>query len=503
MTTVVSSHVVPNDRVESILRARDDALVAERQVEPGRFELVEGPFRRWTRTVEVTPVDDDHSRVDQRMRFAVAMPVWGIVGGPAIARMVRRHAVDEHVTPWWLPPDRLSARAADVVSRCCLLAVLGGFVGGLVGQTITFIGTDLHFRVDAQSRALAIIRLGALLTMAGLALADRRGRRPLILWTGIGAAVASTLGALAPDLAWVTASQLACRGLVAISVLLLPILAAEEVPAGSRALTVGVITMSGGLGVGMVLWVLPLADVSTSAWRWIWALSVLAIPATWAVCRGLPESRRFEARAARSATTQAGPAIWNRRLVLFGLIVTLLYFFVTPVQQLQNEFLRHARGFSATRITLFVIGTNTWGGIGVIVGGWIADRRSRHSVAVIALVGLAVGNAAMFAWHGWSMWVASAVGSVIGAATIPSLGVMYPELFDTSGRGTASGILNIAAVVGGALGLAIAGPLIDQRGYGLTFAVLAVAPIVAAVVMKALPETARRELEDISGPNSD
>lgn len=500
MTDSLSSHVVAVGAVDALLEPRDDALVAERRSGPTTFELIDGPFHRWTRTVEVTPLGDGAARVDQRVEFSTAAPLWGIVVGPAIARLVRRHAVSSHITPWWLPPDRLSARAADVVARCCTLAVLGGFVGGLVGQTITFIGTDLGFGVDAQARALAIMRLGALLTMGGLVLADRRGRRPLILWTTVGAAVASSLGALAPTLAWVTASQLACRGLIAIGILLLPILAAEEVPAGSRALIVGIITMSGGLGVGMVLWVLPFADVSTSAWRWIWALSVLVVPATVAVCRGLPESRRFVERAA----TPAGPRtrIWNSRLVVFGLVVALLYLFATPVQQLQNEFLRHGRGFSATRITLFVLGTNTSGGLGIIGGGWIADRRSRHSVAVVALLGLAVGNAAMFASRGWPMWVASAVGSTLGAATIPSLGVMYPELFDTPGRGTASGIINITAVIGGVVGLAVAGRLIDQRGYGPAFWILAIAPVVAAGMLRWLPETARLELEEISGPGA-
>ena len=496
MTVAACTLTLPDSEARSMLQPRDDLLVAERELEPGRFGLVDGPFRSWSREVEVTPLADGMSSVAQRVEFAMALPIWSLLFAPLIRRRLRRHPGSIADRPWWSPPNRLSARAAGVVGSCCLLGVIGGFVGGLVGQTMTFVGSDLGFGVQTQSRALAIIRVGAVLTFLGTALADRRGRRPLILWSIVIAALFAAIGGLGQDVAWITGSQVVCRGLVAVGVLLLPVLAAEEVPAGSRAFVTGLIAMSGGLGVGMVLWVLPFADVSTSAWRWIWALALLAVPATIRICRQLPESHRYTELTPE--TREHAHPILARRLLLFGAAILLLNLFITPIFQLQNEFLRHARGFSATKLAIFLLSTNTWGGIGVIVGGRVADTRSRHLVASVGLGGLAVGNALMYSLSGWPMWAASIFASTIGAATVPSIGVLYPELFGTAGRGTAAGTINIAAVAGGVIGLPLAGSLIETHGYGRTVWFLTLAPLATAVILRWIPETARRSLEEIN-----
>ena len=53
-------------------------------------------------------------------------------------------------------------------------------------------------------------------------------------------------------------------------------------------------------------------------------------------------------------------------------------------------------------------------------------------------------------------------------------------------------------MAGSVCGLMIAGPLVDAHGYGLTFGILAVAPLLAAGLAFAIPETRGRELEEIN-----
>jgi predicted MFS family arabinose efflux permease len=168
------------------------------------------------------------------------------------------------------------------------------------------------------------------------------------------------------------------------------------------------------------------------------------------------------------------------------------------VSQLQNEFLRDARGFSATRVSVFLILTGSLGGVGVVVGGRLADRWSRHLVGTIGLLGLAAGNVAMYATRGWPMWVASTLGSAIGAACVPVLGVLNPELFPTSRRGAASGVLNVAGVIGAVGGLLVARRFIDSSGYGRTIGLLGIGPLVVVALLRLLPETARLALEDLN-----
>jgi MFS family permease len=89
---------------------------------------------------------------------------------------------------------------------------------------------------------------------------------------------------------------------------------------------------------------------------------------------------------------------------------------------------------------------------------------------------------------------------VIGSAAVPALGVYGPELFPTSLRGRVGGLLAITALVGSAVGLVVGGAVADTPG-GLAGALvpLALGPLlVAALVLVAYPETARRELEELN-----
>ncbi len=163
-------------------------------------------------------------------------------------------------------------------------------------------------------------------------------------------------------------------------------------------------------------------------------------------------------------------------------------------------FLRRERGFSAARISLFTIGTNVWGGIGIVAGGRLADVRGRRIVAAVGIIGGVGCTVAMFVSTGWAIWAWSVAGSIIGAVTVPALGVYGPELFPTSLRGRANGIISGLGRAGSVLGLVVIGLLVREgRPLAPIIAVLAVGPaILAVLVLVAYPETAHRELEDLN-----
>ena len=92
------------------------------------------------------------------------------------------------------------------------------------------------------------------------------------------------------------------------------------------------------------------------------------------------------------------------------------------------------------------------------------------------------------------------MGSGLGALTVPALGVYGPELFPTSLRGRANGLIAVPARLGSVAGLLLAGFLATSLGsLGPAMAVLAAGPAVLAVlVLLAYPETAHRELEELN-----
>jgi MFS family permease len=91
-------------------------------------------------------------------------------------------------------------------------------------------------------------------------------------------------------------------------------------------------------------------------------------------------------------------------------------------------------------------------------------------------------------------------GNILAALVVPALGVYRPELFPTSLRGRAAGVLDGMALAGAAAGLLFVGNVVDAgNSYGTAFGLAAVAPFtVVLLVLGLFPETAHRSLEDIN-----
>lgn len=520
--TVTSITVTDHAGAERLCTARDD-LVAEsagtQQAGDGpstvtHFSLAHGPFTAWDRTVDVRPLASasagDSVEVTETISFRLALPVWHFIFTPLVRRAVVRPAAQRR-SLWWLTPDRLDAVTAAALSRLCMLSMAAGYLGTLLTQTNTFAKAQFASSDTALSTMLASVRLAALLALGVVAIADRRGRRSVLLWSAVAACVLAATGALVPDLAWLGISQTAARTASTAMAIVIGIYAIEEMPAGSRAFAVSVLAMTGALGAGMCVAVLPLADIGPGGWRLLYLVPLLFAPAVWRQASKLGETRRFQASgpaaAAESHTaappvrrTRAERSANRRRFVLLAASAMLLALFTSPASQLLNEYLRTERGYSALTITLFTLLTNTPGVIGIIVGGRLADTRGRRLVGAVAIFGGVAFTVAMFVATGSWIWVWSALGAVIGAAAVPALGVYGPELFPTASRGSANGGINLAAVSGAVVGLLTAGLLSDALG-GLppAMALLALGPLVVVVlIVVAYPETAHRELEDIN-----
>lgn len=413
-----------------------------------------------------------------------------------MSRLTRALARPAGAPPrWWAPPEALDRRTVRALVSLCEIAMVSGYLGTLLTQTITFAADQFDATKTAQSTVLAVVRLGVLATVFLTAMADRRGRRRLLLLAAQVGCAACAIGALSPNLIGVGFSQLVTRTMVTSCTVLLTVIVAEEMPKGARAYGITLLGCSGAIGVGACLVALPLADLGESAWRALYVLPLLGILVVRRAGRRLPESRRFEVP--HDDVAMAGH---GRRLWLLAMSALLLNVFKDPASQLLNEFLRDERGFSASRISLFSIATNLPGFLGVVVGGRIADARGRRGVGAVAVLGGATFTVLQMFSSGWSMWTFSLVGSIIGAAAIPALGVYGPELFPTSLRGRANGVIAVLGVVGTVSGLVLAGTLSDRwDGLGPALAALSFGPLlVAMLILVVYPETAHQELEDLN-----
>ena len=522
MSQLTVSRTVDPAEVDHLLAPRHDIVEERRSVDgdtpgdraaPGdgdteggvaparaRFVLEHGPFAHYERTVTVAPTDagapggDGRVTVTQTFDYGLPPGTWPfLMNWPFRAALRRPHPAGR--LPWWYPPQRPDARGATVLGLLATLSLIVGYHGTLLTQTMTFAADEFGADTAAQGDALAAVRIGGVIAIGLGALADRRGRR-MILSLSLLVCIASTvLGALVPNLAALAATQAVNRGAWAASSLLLAIIAAEEMPAGARAYALSLLSMTGALGAGVALWVLPVADIGDRSWRLLYLFPLLFVPVVARFGRLIPESRRF-VRPHRTVEL----AGHYGRLVLVAGSAFLLNVFVAPQSQFRNEFLRDERGMSAAAISLFVMATSTPAGIGIFAGGRLADTRGRR---VVGATGISIGTVLItlsFIVEGAAMWVFALVGGIFAAALVPTITVYGPELFPTSLRGRANGIVSTTAMSGSVAGLLAAGRLEQTTGsFGRSLAVLAVAPLImAAVVLAFFPETARRELEDLN-----
>ena len=511
-TTVVVVHEVDERGLADLRSPRDD-LVRERGLEPAsgsakRFGLAHGPFHAWVRTLVVAPSDPATpdgrlSRVVETIEYRAAVGIWR----PLFA-LPLRHAVRTRKVPWWAPPDRLDARASRVLSLLACIQVVDGYLGTVITQTITFASDEFHRSDTAQGVTLAVVRLGIVVALAVVALADRSGRRRLLMAAAVLAVATTALGALSPGLWFLGGTQLVARGLTMGMGILIGVFAAEELPRGSRAYGVSLLALCAALGAGMAVWVLPVADLDPRGWRVVYLVPLVAIPGLVAIGRRLPESRRFTANAPAGAgggrSSGALRRIEGRRLLLLAASAFLLLVFAAPASQFQNDFLKDHRGYTAAGITLFTLLTTTPAGIGIFMAGRLADTRGRRGVGAVGLLGGTAFIVVGYHTAGLAMWTTNVMGAVLGSLTV-ALGVYGPELFSTRHRARANGLIVTLGVAGSATGLLVVGMLADRFGsYGPAFSVVAVGPVLAAVlVLGWFPETARVELEALNPGDAD
>jgi predicted MFS family arabinose efflux permease len=483
--------VVDGTSLAQVLTARD-GVILERPAGDGAFEAAEGPVERYQRTVSVTELGDDRFEVTQTVDFHLAFPWFWWVFAPLVRAYVGK-LVPPTALPWWAPPQRLDARASTALATVMGISIVVGYTGYLLSTTITYAADDFGVGTTAQGVGLAFGRVDLLISLPLLALADRRGRRPVLLLASAAACILSALGALAPNLPALMATQVPARGCgtaVAIAVL---IVAAEEMPAGSRAWSLGLLAFAGATGVGVCIALLPLADLAS--WRLLYLIALVGLVIVWALRNRLTESQRFARPHPDVHVAGHGGRLW-----LLAVSTLLLNLFLAPGSQFQNEFLKDERAYSALKIAVFLGATNIFGAIGIVVGGRLADLRGRRGVGAVAVVGGTLFTVLMYNAVGWPIWMWSTLGAILGAAVIPSLTVYGPELFPTGLRGWAGGLISGLGRVGSIVGLVAVGALADRiDSLGPAMAIMSVAPLVLAIlILVAYPETARVELEDLN-----
>ncbi|MCX6527886.1 MAG: MFS transporter [Actinobacteria bacterium] len=363
---------------------------------------------------------------------------------------------------WASPPEALSAHQRKVLWLLTLASMSYAFVNTLFTQTVAFAADEFGISTSTQGFAAAVVRWGIIISFPFVVLADRHGRRRIVILMAWLAPSVSALGALSPSFPFLVATQTVGRPL------------------------------------GLTLEIrLPLADLGVHAWRYIYVIALIWLVVAAVLTRHLPETQRFidrEGHQVRNDRAQVS------RLRLIASVAFLANIFIASASIFQNRYLKDIRGYSALVIAVFTTLTSAPASLGLVLGGRIADLKGRRLLAASMIpIGSAL-VALSFVFGGFAMWIAAIVGGFAFGLSYPAMSVYRGELFPTGRRSTAGAIITASSLLGGSIGLIAAGRLVDtSMSYGAVMCLLSLAPCIAAIlVWVRYPETAHQELEVIN-----
>jgi MFS family permease len=486
------------ERRQQLVTPRDDLVLetledTESSADhPQRFRQADGPFTAYERTVAV---DADTNQLVETTTYALTIPWFNWLFRWPVRRVLARQGSHQS---WWAPPDRLDPTQLLVVGLLAAASMSAAFVNTLFTQTVNFAADDFGISDTGIGIAGAVVRAGILIALPAAVIADRIGRRRVIVAVAWLGPVLSLLGALAPNFATLVATQTLARPMGIALAFLVGVVASEEMPRNSRAYAVSILAMAAGFGAGIAVLSLRFADIGESGWRYVYLVAAIFCVVALDLTRRLPETRRFTV--AHTDTGTRHPRLNLRRLTLVASVAFIGNIFIAPASFFQNRYLADIRDFSGGMIGLFSIAVGTPASIGLIVGGRVADSSGRRRLIALTLPLGTAAIVAAFAVGGPPLWVFSLLGGILSSAAYPALAVYRTELFPTGNRSRAAGLVTAAALIGGIGGLLVTGWLLDAGwSYGHVMALLGVCQLVVTViVVAAYPETAHLELEALN-----
>jgi MFS family permease len=351
---------------------------------------------------------------------------------------------------------------------------------------------------------LAVIRAASFLGLPLASLADRVGRRPMLLGTcavGLGLTV---LAVVSPSYWWFVVIFAVGRPFLSATVGLTQVGAVELTSTSQRAKAVSLVAAGYAVGAGLTAIIHSLAE-RTLGFRGIFALAIVPMVLLPVVARRVVEPDRF----ARERTPDAHPVLgpvarpFRRRLLIVALLALAVSVITGPANSLVFVYAQNFLHLSGIVTSGMVVAAGLAGLGGLLLGRWLADHMGRRPTVALAIAGMAVSGTIAYSGSSWALFVGYVAGVTAGAVFAPAGGALANELFPTQVRASVAGWYIGAGVVGAVGGLLAFGAVADVGRVGdhagTAAAVIFLPMILATALLLLLPETKGREPEELWG----
>jgi MFS family permease len=418
--------------------------------------------------------------------------------------------------PWWIPPflgripPEITPAQLRLVGVIALAMLFENYDLSMLGSAIKYIREDFGLPQSEVGRLAALVRLGAIPALFVIPFIDRLGRRRVFLAAVVGMSLGTLATAFVQSEWQFVAVQMVSRTFLITASATAFVIVSEELPAARRGWGVGMLGALGAFGFGLGAILFAAIDVLPFGWRFLYAVGVVPLLLLPRFRREVRETDRFNRARAAEAASGAAREAWLApvlgilrdhpgRALGVACVGALAAGGHASAFQLMGDYLLTNRGWEPWQYsTLFILG-GLFGIVGNPAAGRFGDAYGRKTVGFLALAVFPLFMFFFYRGEGWlipAAWI-PAVFALSGGATV--IRALSTELFPTSSRGTATGWLMLVETGGAAAALATVTRL-TPAGESVASAVtlLSCLTLGAALVVLLLPETANKELEQIS-----
>ncbi len=375
-----------------------------------------------------------------------------------------------------------------------------------LAQVLPNLRADLGLSPFGAGVLFAVVNAGTVVAWPLVRVADRWGRKRVLVITIAGYTLMTLISGFAPDVYTFGAAQFFARVFLIGEWAVSMVYAAEAFPADRRGHVIGVLQAFSSMGAIVCAGVTPLLLQAEYGWRTVYFVGVIPLVLLAWARRGLQESPRFAEVAAAPKAKGSFFAIFRgphrRRVLQLGLIWFLTYACSNTAISFWKEFAVGDRGMTDGQVgaclTIAAVGSLPL----VFLSGKLLDRFGRRAGAVGIF--LATIGGVWFAYtleSRWALTVALTFGVFGVSAVLPVLNAFTTELFPTHARGEAfAWSNNLLGRPGYVLAPLLVGALAEAHGWGAAVRPTVLGPLVAlALILWWMPETAGRELEETAG----
>jgi SP family galactose:H+ symporter-like MFS transporter len=196
-----------------------------------------------------------------------------------------------------MPSDTRSLDGRTIVYLATAVAALGGMLFGydigVISGAILFVKKEFSLSPGLEEVVVSSVLLGSLIgAIAGGELADRWGRRRLLILTAMVFGLGAIGAALAPGSALLIIARIIAGTAIGVASFVAPLYISEIAPVAIRGKLVSVNQVA--LTSGIVLsYLIDYAFAGSGAWRWMFAMAVVPAAAFGVGLVFIPESPRF------------------------------------------------------------------------------------------------------------------------------------------------------------------------------------------------------------------